>query len=194
VEVKGLSARLQGLIRYMGLSAGSYDGGVAGESQRLALCVRAFIQEAEAAVIGGRRFKDMRFHDEAPEYKPALGLPFSGLAVITIGKPSHRYTARLGNNGRFREVSFDDWWGRPVLVDPEKGISLSRASVVEESTSIPAGPGDRKLDQAFGDLGLEGPGATGPRLVGADMAEIESASVRQIAYELLLTLEEAARR
>ncbi len=187
---------LRDIIGFMRDSALAYDNRCMGEARRLAACVRALVQDTgqSRSLLGQLGLKKLFFYDDAPDYNPELGLAFSGLAVVTLGGKVHRYAPRLDNNVRSKKkkAAFDEWWTKPVIVDEKVKLSMTRETITLAVASSNIGEINPKLTGAFDELQRKesagwvnaGPG------VAPDMVEIEFASVRQIAFELLNSLED----
>ena len=195
---ENLKELLRGLVRFMEDSASSYDNGFTGEAQRLAVCIRAIAEDTcfSRSLLERLKLKSILFCDNSPDYDPSIGLPFSGLAVVTIGGPVSRYTPRLGRNPRIKSamVPFEAWWRKTEIVDEEKGLDLTREGIVIAVSNTQANDVDPSLNDSFNKLLLKA--AIGwideHEAARADMMVIEFASVRQIAYELLKSLREQA--
>ncbi|MBI5643493.1 MAG: hypothetical protein HY954_08475 [Deltaproteobacteria bacterium] len=187
---------LQDLIHFMEASASSYDNEFLGEAQRLAICIRAIAEDTgvNLSILSRLGLKELFFYDNSPDYNPDLGLPFSGLAVVTIGGPEHRYTPRLGKNPRIKssKSTFDEWWNKLEIIDSENGISLSREGIILAVSNTYAPGTDPELNEEFNRIILNSPiGWVNEKAgVSESLMSIEFASARQIAYELLLSLKE----
>jgi len=196
IDEKDLKGYLRDVVKFMKDACDAYDLGVPGEAKRLAVCIRILVHDMDQApsLLTRMGRKDIMFYDECPNYKPELGLPFSGLAVVTIGGPKPRYTPRLGLNPRIqmKKVTFKEWWNKVAVADPEKKVSLTRAAVVLNVANSVGGPVESKLDAAYDKLiqaYFNGPVADIAGGTPYD-AQIEFASVRQIAFEILRSLVE----
>ncbi|MBI5901940.1 MAG: hypothetical protein HZB84_00420, partial [Deltaproteobacteria bacterium] len=117
-EESDLKKFLKDLLGFMKDASESYDNLFGAEAHRLAVCVRAIVQDTGVCPSILDRLHVQRtiyFYDNCPEYDPRIGLPFSGLALPVFKGGSSRYTPRLGLNPgvKFRKVSFDEWWHKP---------------------------------------------------------------------------------
>lgn len=179
-------------------SASSYDNEFTGEAQRLAVCIRAIAEDTgfSRSLLERLKLKSLLFCDNSPDYDPSIGLPFSGLAVVTIGGPVSRYTPRLGRNPRIKSamIPFEAWWRKTEIVDEEKGLDLTREGIVIAVSNTQANEVDPSLNDSYNRILLKtGSGWTDEHeATHADMILIEFASVRQIAYELLRSLKDQA--
>jgi hypothetical protein len=196
IDEKDLKGYLRDLVKFMKESCDAFDLGVPGEAKRLAVCIRILVHDMDQApsLLTRLGSKDILFYDECPVYRPELGLPFSGLAVVTIGGPKPRYTPRLGLNPRIqmKKVTFKEWWNKVVVADPEKKVTLTRATIILNVANSVGGPTESRLDAAYEKLTqayFNGPVADIEGGTPYD-AQIEFASVRQIAFELMRSLVE----
>ncbi|MBI2412090.1 MAG: hypothetical protein HYV24_02645 [Deltaproteobacteria bacterium] len=195
---ENLKELMRALVRFMEGASSSYDNEFTGEAQRLAVCIRAVAEDTgfSRSLLERLKLKSLLFCDNSPDYDPSIGLPFSGLAVVTIGGPVSRYTPRLGKNPRIRSamVPFDEWWRKTEIVDEEKGLDLTREGIVIAVSNTQANDVDPSLNDSYNKILLKT--AIGwvdeHEATHADMIMIEFASVRQIAYELLKSLKEQA--
>jgi len=191
---KDFKDRLKELVGFLEKSTASYDGGFPGEARRLAAVIQIIVRDDEGSrsLLSAMGVKDkFFFYDESPDYNPKIGLPMSGLAIVTIGKTSHRYVPRLGGSPALRKkATFDIWWNRNVYIDESKNINLSRKAIVLGVANSPVGSANHELAGAFEAL-------TGKKTVDqaevvnesdSDMIAVMLASVRQIAHELLISL------
>lgn len=196
-EESELKKFLKDLLGFMKAAAESYDNLFSGEAHRLAVCVRAIVQDTEPCPSILNRLhihRTIYFYDNCPEYDPRIGLPFSGLALPVFKGGSYTYTPRLGLNPgvKFRKVSFDEWWHRPVIVDGGKGAAISRREIVISVSNTYHGEFDPRLNKAYNELILKNrlDWVDESAAVPEDLVEIEFASARHIAFELITSLEE----
>ncbi len=196
IDEKDLKGYLRELVRFMKDSCDAFDLGIPGEAKRLAVCIRILVHDMDQApsLLTRLQRKDILFYDECPNYRPELELPFSGLAVVTIGGPKPRYTPRLGCNPRIqmKKVTFKEWWNKTIIADPGRKVNLTRADVILNVANSVGGPVESKLDEAYDKLiqtYFNGPVV---EIAGGKPydAQIEFASVRQMAFEVLKTVVE----
>jgi len=184
------------ILIFMNSSTESFDNKCMGEARRLAACIRILVEDTtqSRSLLGQLGLKNLFFYDDAPDYNPELDLPFSGLAVVTLGGKTHKYAARLDSNVRSKtkKVSLDQWWNKPVIVDKKREMSLSRKDVTLAVGSSNIGEINPKLTGTFEVLLRKEPRSwiTDSAAVPLDMIEIEYTSLRQIAFELLNSLED----
>lgn len=181
-------ALLREVLSYMKGSCEAFDFNKTCEAGRLAYCIRV-IAEGQDSLLDRLNLKGLNFHDGSPDYVKKLDLPFSGLAIVTIGGKTQRYIARLENNLRIQYSPFEKWWTKPVLVEEEKGIDLNREAIVQRVANTRVGVVDSKLTGAFEAIvSKAGLPVTDAKAAPPELIEIMYASVRQIAFETLDTL------
>lgn len=192
-NVSELKEHLRSIISFMLSSAKSYDEELHGEARRLSACILTLVYDtAESESLLGRLgLKNMLIYDESPDFNPKWDLPFSGLAIITLGGKSQRYMPRLDQNIKFlgRKSSLEHWWNKVVIAEPSNNVRLTREDVVLDMAGTNAGVANAQITSAFEELKKkEALNWTSDRPIRADMLQLEAASVRQIAYELLKAL------
>lgn len=189
-----LKEELRSIARYMVTSADSFDTGVLGESQRLALCIKALVYDGEGwrSIMGRLGMKNIAFYDYCPDYKPELELPFSGLAVRTISAKTARYLPRLDKDPRIKpgKLPFEAWWGKTVIADPDNDVRVTRGDIVLAVANTSMGAPDRKLAGSYEALGLSLPEApvVGILIEWEETGAVLASSVRHIAFEVIKTL------
>lgn len=193
-----LEEYLKALLHFMVKSTQAYDMGFDGEAQRLAVVVKAIVDDQDGSGPLIKRIGlDMYFYDNCPDYDADLNLPMSGLALFSpTDKHKTRYVPRLGRNPgiQLNKAGFDDWLSKPVIIDDGKGVRLTRKdilyAVANTETKAPSRPA---LNSEFNRLIKENPigwvdekaAVTKQPLLGMEMA-----SARHIAFEVLLSFEE----
>jgi hypothetical protein len=197
---KGQTTELvKNVLHFMHGSCQSFDDEILGEATRLAVCLKALVHDsiANRSLLGRLGHKNMYFYDICPDYDPSLGLPFSGLAIVIIGggRALQRYVPRLDLSPRVvqKKASFDQWWSRPVIIDEKKKMSLARKGIILSAANTALGGVDKKLNADYEALLKDLPRSSGEEEmlgVSSDMTQVIAASVRHIAFELLLSIEE----
>lgn len=181
-------ALLREVLSYMKGSCEAFDGTKTGEAARLAYCIRA-VAEGQNSLLDKLNLKELKFHDGSPDYAKKIDLPFSGLAIVTIGGKTQRYIPRLENNLRIQFSPFEKWWTKPVLVEEEKGVNMNREAIAQSVANTRVGVVDSKLTGAFEAIVNKAPlPDTGAKAASPELIEVLYASVRQIAFEMLDTL------
>jgi hypothetical protein len=139
--------------------------------------------------------KDILFYDTSAEYIPDNPLPFTGLTYYCISLGNFEYVPRFKVPPRIplKKIKFEEWWNKIVL-DDKNSNKLTRNDLVRYAADQDGG--------AHVDSNLKEPYATITRRhsLGALSVvskegkksiddKIELHSIRQIAYEVLLSLE-----
>lgn len=212
--------QLREQTEFMRSSASAYDSGMEAEAKRLALALRLLLHSSGRQVpllehLGVR--DDLPYVDTAIEPMPELEADFAlGLCRLRydgVGSDGRMgYVPPLGDLGEYRvqpPASFVDWWTDPILVDRRgAGVSFSRRTIVLGVANQDGGAHvDSDLDAAYYDLTRANSmrinqfhggmgfmfGGDGRTLNVGEPPDnsLALASVRQIAYELLETLDTA---
>lgn len=193
---KELKEYMRQLFRFMKESAESYDMDQLGEANRIAVCIRTLVQDTRLtkSILSRLGLKDLYVYDMSLHYNPEIDLPFSGIAIVTIGKKTNRYVPRLDGFGRIapRKVTFDQWWDQPVIVDKGEDLSLTRGDIILGVSNTYFGGLNAKLNELYNEIYTKRPNVWDGEVdqIGDGMVQIEFASVRHIAFELLVALEE----
>ena len=102
-----------------------------------------------------------------------------------------RYVAMLDDvpPGNFKTVSFDDWWGKPIFIDKDRQL-LTRKDVVLIAANQDGGAHiDPHLDARYAELATQLGWVAVDNHVARIMEGPERVAIRQIAHELLRTLD-----
>ena len=200
-----LLEHLRTQVRFIRKSALAFDDGDHAEAQRIALALRVLLHEKgmSRSLLLQLGLRDvLLFHDTSgfqPEGDPAFpGLGFGGLVWMALGR-SPRFYAPLGRAGTVSKLPFSAWWEAATLrvPHPETGVGydFSRKRLVLTMTEQDGGAHvDQALDEPYYALtreSLMGEVAIGGKLVSSDSDPVPHA-IRQIAHEVLSTLEEQA--
>lgn len=204
---------------FLRTSAAGFDGGVEAEAKRLAVQIRVLVHDASGNRKGRSvsLLTQIGVRDRLPWLDTAIvpdptwvdfGLGLCRLAGEGKG-PDLRffYAPPLGDLGPDRlhpPASFVDWWTQPVLAD-RMGHTFSRANFIDRVANQDGGAHvDAKLDESYEALTrgnsmriAAGKGMLGFN-IGSNLAEdpgppgssIALVSVRQIAYEVLRTVDD----
>jgi hypothetical protein len=197
-----LERHLKEQVAFMRASARAYDAGFTGEAKRLAVVVRVLAHDTNSSVSLLRQLnlKGIPFCDTSYEYDPRkYFLSFHGLAMARVGPSGGEFIPRCAEPPKpFGEplqfVKFDEWWLKVVVVDTKHNKFTRQALVLTLSNKEGGAHVDPKLDAAYAAL-------TRQNTIGmsyqyneqaGDISGIELASVRQIAHEVLCSLEKAS--
>jgi hypothetical protein len=204
---------------FLRTSAAGFDGGVEAEAKRLAVQIRVLVHDASGNRKGRSvsLLTQIGVRDRLPWLDTAIvpdptwvdfGLGLCRLAGEGKGSDLRFfYAPPLGDLGPDRlhaPASFVDWWTQPILAD-RMGHTFSRANFIDRVANQDGGAHvDARLDESYEALTrgnsmriAAGKGMLGFN-IGSNLTEdpgppgssIALASVRQIAYEVLRTVDD----
>jgi hypothetical protein len=186
-------------IAFLKSSANAYDNGFRGEAKRLAVTIRILVHNTKKSqsLLTQLQLKHLLFFDTAVAYNPNNYFSYCGLAIVTIsptegGEFIPLCLAPPGMPGVSspKQIQFDSWWNAKVIVDQTRKEYTRRDLVLTVCDREGGAHVDPKLDAAY--LALTRDNTMGYRYnIGhsdENVLGVELASVRQIAYEVLLTL------
>jgi hypothetical protein len=180
-------------------SASSFDRGYEAEAKRLAVTLRVLLHDTPQShsLLGLLGVKDqIRFTNTAAEIEPDNVLPTLGLVMMLPVDGSPRYVAPLGNlpppSIRF-PAEFAIWWNNDVTKDKSRNLWSRKSFVLTLANKEGGAHVDPSLNDKYEALvrrnGLawltNNPDGSLRPLEGSPAA----ASVRQITYEVLDTLQ-----
>jgi hypothetical protein len=194
-------------MQFLANSSDLFDGGQTAEAKRLATTVRILVHDTSRAqsLLGQLDLKNtLGFIDTSLEPEPRQPVRLSdgryrvsrrkdaGLAQIRMSANEVAFTPALGNRPRRRLAPFEAWWTDPVLQDGQ-GRGFARKDLVLGLAHLDGGAHvDPELPAAYAAVSRSN--SLGWEVHrGGELLSLENpvlANVRQIAYELQLTLEE----
>lgn len=196
-----LELHLREQVRFLMKSAEEFDAGDRAEAQRLAATMRVLVHDTAAShsLLDQLGVKSaLQFHDSVAQPPPAPGVGAQMMGFVRwdlIGIGGTRFTPTLA--AAVKKVAFSVWWDGWVLRYRPQGqppADLTRRRVVLAMANKDGGSHvDSELaadyyaltrQRAFGELAING------EVVDWDANPV-SCIVRQIAHELILTLQEA---
>jgi hypothetical protein len=144
------------------------------------------------------KLRQISFYDSAGPLKLGNLLTECNLVILRVGPEGGNYIPQVlcpPPPRAPKKVRFVDWWNAPVLKD-NKGRTFSRREIVKNIADTDGGAHvDPSLDEAYIDLSRNN--SLGWVFQKGNIEKTfegrpELACVRQIAYEVLLTLKEKA--
>ena len=182
-------------IYFMKASARSFDHGFESEAKRLAVSLRVLLHDTPKSVslLAQLGKKNIPFLDTSSRFNPNNFLTFHGLISLQGSASGVGYIPYLDDppHAFTQEIDFEKWWNAVVIAD-KKGNKLSRRDLVLAVANQDGGAHvDPGLNEVYANLSrhnslgwyYENPsGQQAPN--GAELA-----SIRQIAYEVLRSLE-----
>lgn len=198
---------LWGLLReqkeFLERSADAFDRGYEAEAKRLATTLRLLVHDTNSSVslLTQLGLKDqITYADTAPRFDPANLLPTNGLTMMRVeNTPTAQqvtWVAPLNNLSPSRQqpdAPFDLWWEATVTKGAD-GVEWNRRRMVVDLANQDGGAHvDPTLTRRYERM-LRG-NIMGWAVVTSDGAQPMDgtpilASVRQIAYEMIKTLDE----
>jgi hypothetical protein len=187
-----LRRHLDEQVGFLQASACSYDGGVVAEAKRLALSVRILVHETgkSKSLLTQLKMKDRPFVDSTSERPSRTVSSYAGLVGIRLEPGPHRYVPSL-NTWMARPVSFDQWWNGVIVADLRRREISRRRLILAIANQDGGAHVDPELSEIYAELSrtnsmghTHSVGDVEHPLLGVDHA-----SVRQVAHEVLATLE-----
>jgi hypothetical protein len=202
-ERPNLLSRLREHVSFLDASAAAFDNGFEAEAKRLAVSLRVLLHHTAAsqALLNQLGVTDrLRFTDTSEPISPYTLGPSLGLVLLRLdGRTgAGTYIAPLGGLPPPRikpPTEFVRWWNVDLYIDEER-TAWNRKQFVQTLANKEGGAHvDPKLNDAYerlvtsNGLGFSARTADGMQpFAGSPVA----ASVRQITYEVLTTLERQA--
>ena len=193
--LEALNQHLSEQVRFLRGSSESFDTGFEGEAKRLAATIRLLVHDTKNgshSLLMQMEIKDkMGFLDTAWEFNPKNLVSHNGLTMIRYSNGEGKFVAPLGGGPRQGQwVTFTSWWNRIVFVDNLKHKFTRRDLVLAVANQDGGAHVDPALDSDYAALSRENTlgwfvsdGKTERPLPGPELP-----AVRQIAYELLISL------
>lgn len=186
---------------FLRASSGSFDSGTVGEAKRLATTIRVLLhdtKQSKSLLLQLGTKHAMRYLDTALPHNPHNLLAPHGLVGLRMETGAGaRFWAPLDNLSPMRPnrmIAFADWWNAIVIVDSRKARFSRRELVLALANQDGGAHVDPNLDRDYALL-------TRTNTIGWQaskgedtwpIADVELHSVRQVAYELLVSLERHA--
>lgn len=193
-----LISHLKENLGFLKASAVAFDNGSLGEAKRLAVSIRVLLHDTKQSKSLFRLLKlkeGFDFLDTAHDYNPANLLSHHGLVGLRVSNEGSTYVAFLGdrpNTESFQNLPFNQWWNKIVISDSKKNQFTRSGLILALANKDGGAHVDPDLDESYMHL-------TRHNSVGwisssngksIPMDNVELFSVRQIAYELIYSLEE----
>ena len=191
-----LRAHLQEQLAFLEASAQSFDAGFHGEAKRLAVTIRLLVHDTahSRSLLSQLDMKRTQFVDTAAPMNPRNLLTEASLVGIAMGPGGAKYFPLLdGHPLGERLTDFAKWWETPVLRDKSRTLFTRRELVLTAANQAGGAHVDPALDAAYAALTRKNSmgwvvesGTRESPVLGAELA-----TVRQIAHEVLKTLQES---
>jgi hypothetical protein len=196
VSREDLEHQLRDHYDFLTRSGQAFDNGYAGEAKRLATSLRVLVHQGQGQpllrLLGVQ--KKITYLDTAGGLTPGNLLPENGLTALKMGPGTAVAEAAALDRAEHRnEVSFSTWWSVAVAKD-SKRVEWNRRDLVLALANQDGGAHvDPSLTEAYAALSRNN--SMGMTYTSSDdpeprpMPSPVPASVRQVAYEMTLTLE-----
>jgi len=192
-----LMSHLQENLGFLNASAAAFDLGHTGEAKRLAVTIRVLLHDTRnsKSLLGLLKLKtNTGYYDSSADLNPKNLMSHHGLVGLKLGSGSGSYFAPLqeqmpGHTNKY--VLFPAWWNKIIIKYSNNNTVTRRDLVLSLANKDGGAHVDPDLDTAYADL-------TRNNSVGwvfsngtnsTPIDEVELFSVRQIAYEVITSVE-----
>ncbi len=191
---EALKRHLEEHIGFLKSSVELYDKGTTAEAKRLAVSIRVLVHDTQASksLLGLLGIKGRQFVDTASERPRSVTTSYAGLVGMLLTAGASEYVPHLDSVAP-KLVSFEKWWARPVIIDFKQREITRKRLILAVANQDGGAHVDPELDDIYADLSqsnsmsrMYSSGASWQPLV-----DVEHASVRQVAHEMLRTLDPA---
>jgi len=193
-----LQEHLRDTLQAVELSAHAFDEGHDGEAKRLAAAIRVLVHDTRSSksLLGQLGLKTIPFYDTSIPRHPKTIPTYNGITAINMTLEGAVYVAPLDDllpGSPPRQVSFEQWWHGVIFVD-RGGHETTRGDLILAIANKDGGAHvDPVLDEKYANLSRRNALAwrfSGPR-GDVPLTGPEKAAMRQIAHEVLKTLNPA---
>jgi len=192
-----LKQELKDQISLLQNACNSFDKGLDAIGKHIALILRVLLHHKgqSRSLLEQLNLRDKRFFDSAGPLNANNLLTECNLVRCSVSHDGAKYIPMGEPPISPKKVKFVDWWGNPVLKDNKKRTYCRRELVENVADTDGGAHVDPDLEEAYMDLSRNN--SLGWLLSDGDISEAfggrpELACMRQIAYEVLLTLQENA--
>lgn len=190
-----LECHLKEHIGFLEASNKSFDAGVHAEAKRLAATIRILVHDTvnSKSLLSQLGIKDkLNFLSSAKEFDPDNLMAHLGLVGIRVDETGVSYFAMLDELETEKKF-FDDWWNQLVIKDNLGGAFTRKDLVLTLANKDGGAHVDPKLSSSY--VGLSRNNSVG--ILGFNsqdeypLENIVLHSIRQVAFEILKTLNES---
>ncbi len=196
--IQELEAHLKEQTAFLEASAESYDRGFQGEAKRLAVGIRLLVHDHgsnKALLAQLDRLDSTRFYDSGIPNTPGNLSTYSGLVVTAHTKTGAEYMPMLDDHqlGPGEWLAFARWWETTIFVDNKKRLASRKDLILSMANQDGGAHVDPALNATYSALSKENSMGWTVTVgsVGHPMGPPHLASVRQIAHEVLKSLNRA---
>lgn len=192
---KDLYRHLQEQIRFLINSCSEYDRGQLHEAKRISVIIRTLVHDTgiSTSLLKSLKKKSILFVDTATEVHPNRVGSHNGLISMRFRGGIMDYAPRLNRYIHYKKTEFERWWDKVLFIGSNQKTISRKYLVLNLSDTDGGAHIDPKLRKKYADLsrrnvlgwvnvkdGVKSKPQTDPVLP----------SIRQIGYELILTLED----
>ena len=189
-----LIEQLKEQISFMKTSAKEFDTENYSEAKRLATNIRILLHDTNSSksLLKQLNIKHkMYYRDSANEYDPKNLMSHHGLVGLKISNEGTSYYAQLEKRDcTFK--TFDSWWEKIIISDKNKKQFTRKKLILALANQDGGAHVDPELDKAYDDLSRNNSigwfHSNGSE--STPVLKIELFSVRQIAFELISSIED----
>ncbi len=200
-SLDNLNELLKEQIAFLKASCQSFDSGFGGESKRIATTVRVLVHDTaqSQSLLKQLNLKNIDFYNTSAKLDPKnlmthMGLVFMRLELFGDGSEYMPFLDDVLPNS-MRLEKFDDWWLEPVIVDKNHNMFTRKDLILATSNKEGGAHIDPELDIKFENLLKNNSinwyihSDNGNEPFGKKDIQLVMASIRQIGFEMLKTLE-----
>jgi hypothetical protein len=186
-----LIEHLKDQIYFLKNSCTSYDNGFKKEAKRLAVTIRTLVHDTTRSIslLTHLSRKNIDFYNTSLPFDEENLSPFTGLTGIRSSSEGIEHWPFLddGHPSRYANpwIKFDDWWNS-VVINDHKNQFTRKKLVLAVANQDGGAHVDSKLDHGYSNLTKNNSVSW---TYEEPINQIELASLRQIAHEVLKTLE-----
>jgi len=197
-----LLAHLGDHLMFLKSSSAAFDAGHIGEAKRLAVTMRVLFHDTNnsKSLLGLLKMKEgTGYYDTGFDLNKKNISSHLGLVGTKHSPGKSTYYAFLDHkvSGQPRKfVFFPKWWSKTVIKDNNKNSFSRRALILALANKDGGAHVDPSLDQAYSDLSRKN--SVGISFSDGEsmqpLKDVEAHSVRQIAYEVEVSIERQMRK
>ncbi len=189
-------------ISFLKLSSSSYDNGHVGEAIRLATTVRVLLHDTRNSISLLKHLNlknSIQYFNTAVPYDPKELGAVKCLVLNQVSSSGSKFIPFLDECREFPwckndYLPFDEWWNQNIIRDSTNNLYTRKDIVLTMANKDGGAHVDSKIDESYSEL-KKGNSINSRFVYEVDGVEIEEnvvglelASMRQIAYELIISI------
>lgn len=189
-----LLQQLEEQLSFIDTSSNEFDKENFSEAKRLATNIRILLHDtgSSTSLLQQLGYKNkIYYRDSATDYDPRNLMSHHGLVGLKISNNHSSYYAGLSERD-YTFKTFETWWNKVIIVDKNKKQFTRKKLVLALANQDGGAHVDPELDKAYDDLSRNN-SVGWVHSNGTDstpILKIELFSIRQIAYELVSSIED----